>query len=208
MITGQAAAVPALTSLGVFGGSFNPPHRGHQDLVRSLVDQALVDEIWVVPVYEHPFGKELAPFEDRLAMCRIAFAGHGERLRISDLERTLGGQSFTVRTLEELHRLRPLDELVLVVGADARRDFPHWRDFDRVQALARLLVAPRRGERDEGLSPIPAPADASSTEVRRRLARGEPTDGLLDPAVRSYAIEHALYDDEGARGSRRQGEDR
>src|SRR4029079_1745454 len=116
------AAARKVRRVGVFGGSFNPPHLGHRELIAALLERDLVDQVRVVPVYAHPFGKELAPFADRLAMCRLAFAGLGPRVRVSAIEKDLGGRSYTVRTLEAMHRARPREALFLVTGADAIRD--------------------------------------------------------------------------------------
>jgi nicotinate-nucleotide adenylyltransferase len=180
--------------VAVFGGSFNPPHRGHQQLVALLLERDLADEVWVVPVYDHPFGKELAPFEDRLAMCRLAFSPLGPRVRVTDVERDLGGPSYTVRTLSELRRhLATGDELFLVVGADALPETESWRDFERVRELAGLLVVPRQGLPGEGTLDLPAPPGVSSSEVRERLGRGLEVTDLVPEAVARYLDERGLY---------------
>jgi nicotinate-nucleotide adenylyltransferase len=193
----STATARKVQRVGLFGGSFNPPHRGHEELVEALLARALLDSVLVVPVYAHPFGKDLAPFAARMEMCRIAFAPF-PAVRISAIEQELGGRSYTVRTLEALRRELPGDEIYLVIGADALRDVDHWRDFERVKSLARLLVVPRQGEPREEAIDMPAPMEISSREIRRRIRAGEPITGLVSPGVEGYITRAGVYrgDDE------------
>src|SRR5262249_33315608 len=130
--------------VAVFGGSFNPPHVAHLLAVVYALATAPVDRILVVPVYRHPFAKELAPFEDRLEMCRLAM-GWVPGVTISDIERELGGESLTLRTVEHLRSQHPEFELRLLVGADVLPDLPKWHRFERIAALAPPLVLARAG---------------------------------------------------------------
>src|SRR5204862_8276407 len=79
--------------VALFGGSFNPPHIAHQLAALYVLETAPVDELWFVPAYEHAFGKPLAAFDDRLAMCKLTAAALGARARVSDVERAIGGAS-------------------------------------------------------------------------------------------------------------------
>ena len=87
--------------IAIFGGSFNPPHVAHVLAVVYALAVAPIDHVLIVPVYQHPFSKELAPFEDRLAMCEAAM-GWIPGARVSDVERELGGESLTLRMLTHL----------------------------------------------------------------------------------------------------------
>src|SRR6185436_15273951 len=101
--------------VALYGGSFNPPHVAHQLAALYVLETQPVDELWFVPCFKHPFEKALEPFEDRLEMCRRAVAPLGPRARVSDVEGRLGGESKTLRTVNELLRQSPGLELHLVV---------------------------------------------------------------------------------------------
>jgi nicotinate-nucleotide adenylyltransferase len=145
--------------------------------------------------------------EHRLEMCRVAIAGHGDHLSVSDLEARREGPSFTVDTLEALHATEPESELFLIVGADVAIGFPTWREPDRVLSLATLTVAQRPGTSQEAvqraLSELPEARSAeffpmpeigiSSTMLRDRARRSAPTTYLTPDAVRSYIDRHELY---------------
>jgi nicotinate-nucleotide adenylyltransferase len=154
-----------------FGGSFNPPHVAHVLAVVYALATAPVDEVLVVPVYRHPLAKELASFEDRLEMCRLAL-GWIPRVTISRVEEELGGESRTLRTIEHLRGAHPDWQLRLLVGADVLPDLPKWHRFDRIAELAPPIVLGRAGVDAQG-APTSFLPDVSSTEVREALAAGE-----------------------------------
>src|SRR5262249_41133779 len=127
-----------------FGGSFNPPHVAHVLAVVYALSIAPIDHVLVVPVFQHPFAKELASFEDRLEMCALAL-GWLPRVSGSALERDLGGESYTLRTVEHLRSQHPEWALRLLVGADVLLDLPKWHRFDRIAEIAPPLVLGRAG---------------------------------------------------------------
>jgi nicotinate-nucleotide adenylyltransferase len=178
-------------TFGVFGGSFDPPHVAHTLLAAYALSAYRLERVLVIPTYEHPFGKALSAFEDRIRMCEFAFA-ELPRVEVSSLERELSRPSLTVHTLEALKRLHPGVELRLLMGADLVAETHAWHDFPRVAALAAPLIIERQGYETHA-SGRPALPDVSSTEVRRRLRAGESTEGLLSPAVANYARQHGLY---------------
>lgn len=187
---------PAPTSghrVAVFGGSFNPPHVAHVLAAVYVLSTEPVDEVLVVPVYRHPFSKELAPFEDRLEMCRLAFSWI-PRVRVSPVERELGGESLTLRTLEHLRSTHPDWSMRLLLGADVIADLAKWHRFDRIAELAPPLFVGRAGVTIES-APEPMLPKISSTEVRDAIGRGESerVDKLVPREVLAYAAEHGLY---------------
>lgn len=150
-----------------YGGSFDPPHVGH--LLSAVYALALgFDKVLVVPVFEHAFGKQMAPFDARVALCRACFRGI-EGVEVSELEATLERPSYTVRTLERLTAEHPDWELRVLVGSDVLAETHAWHEFERVQALAPLFVLPRRGHEAPELGPAVLP-EVSSSEVRELLA--------------------------------------
>jgi nicotinate-nucleotide adenylyltransferase len=176
----------------VFGGSFDPPHVAHT-LVAAYVRAAYpVTRVLVTPTGTHAFGKQLAPFADRVAMCRLAFADL-RAVELSTIEETLPKPNLTVDTLTALHERDPEVALRLVLGTDLRSETHAWHDFARISQLAPPIWIERQGH-GRGDTQLALP-DISSSEVRRRLAAGEPTDGLLGPAVADYVARHGLYRD-------------
>ena len=198
--------IPGCPRVAVFGGSFNPPHIAHVMAVVYALQVAEMDEVLIVPVFQHPFSKELAPFEDRLAMCEAAM-GWIPGARVSDVERELGGESLTLRMLTHLSREHPDWVLRLLVGADVLADLPKWHRFDKIAEIAPPIVLGRAGlpaDRAQVGAPYPgAPARTpepllpriSSTEVRDAIGRGdlEGIRPLLPARVLAYIEEHGLY---------------
>src|SRR5439155_19557801 len=119
---------------------FNPPHVGHLMVVVWLLATDRADEVWIVPAGNHPFGKELAPFDARLEMARAIAKLAGPRAKALDVEGRREGKSYTVDTLEALAAAHPRAKLSLVVGTDILEDAPKWKSFDRVKQLAPLTV--------------------------------------------------------------------
>src|SRR5882762_10166540 len=97
----------ATTRVAVFGGSFNPPHAAHQLVALYVLETQPVDELWFVPTYAHPFGKPLAAYDHRLAMCELAAAPLGPRVRVSRAEAELAQRPDFVasRTLDLVEHL-------------------------------------------------------------------------------------------------------
>jgi nicotinate-nucleotide adenylyltransferase len=185
-------------NVGLFGGSFDPPHVGHVLGACYALATGELDELLVVPVFAHAFGKPLTAFEHRVALAELAFSGLA-RARVSTVEATLGAPSRTLRTLEHLSAQHPEWKLRLVVGTDVLPDAQKWLAFDEIVARAPLLVLGRAGAPYEGTPPSVLP-EVSSTGVRQRLhaiagpRAGDPELSRLVPrAVLQYADEHGLY---------------
>jgi nicotinate-nucleotide adenylyltransferase len=173
-----------------FGGSFNPPHVAHQFVALYVLETAAVDELWLVPCAKHPFDKALAPFEHRLRMCELAAAALGPRVRVSDIESRLGGDSRTLVTLKALWAEHPNREFHLVVGADIEPELRLWYGAEELLREVPRIVVGRGGFcGGDGLA-MPA---VSSTEVRGRIARGQSVADLVPRQVDAYIREHSLY---------------
>ncbi len=177
----------------LFGGSFNPPHVGHVLAVTYLLSVEPVDEVRVIPVYRHVFGKALASFEDRLEMCRLAM-GWIPGVVIDDIERELGGESKTLITVEALRKRDPSRGYRLVIGADVLADLPKWHRFDRIAELAPPLVLGRAGYAHPD-APAAVLPDVSSTQIRDTIAAGRIDDvrQLVPARVRAYIAAHGIY---------------
>ncbi|MEZ4256286.1 MAG: nicotinate (nicotinamide) nucleotide adenylyltransferase [Polyangiales bacterium] len=179
-------------TVAIYGGSFDPPHVAHVLVASYVLSTAEVDELWVIPTWEHPFAKHLnAPFEARVEMCNLAF-GLFERARVLRTEGELGGVSRTLHTLEELRRRDPDVAFRLVMGADLLSETDRWHAFDKVRTIAPPLVVGRAGHEHAEGSPFDFPA-ISSTDVRDRVQKGASVRGLIPHAVATYIERHQLY---------------
>jgi len=177
--------------VALFGGSFNPPHVGHQLVALYVLETAEVDELWFVPCWKHPFDKTLESFAHRLRMTELAATAVGPRARVSDVEARLAGEkSRTLLTIKALQSSYPQHGFLLVVGADLEAELPSWYGAEELRRSVQILVVGRGGF--AGRFPVIMPA-VSSTEIRARLHASQPVDGLVPRAVLAYIREHGLY---------------
>jgi nicotinate-nucleotide adenylyltransferase len=191
-------------TVGVLGGAFDPPHLGHVALARRALQALELRRLIVVVVGEAPHKRVDTTPETRYELAVAAFAGlPGVELSRQELERE--GPSYTVDTARWA-RSR-YGDVLFVVGADEFADFLEWKDPDGVLAHAELAVATRPGFRRERLEAVLAqlarparvrffdlePIPIASRDVRARVARGEPIDALVPPAVATLIREHGLY---------------
>jgi nicotinate-nucleotide adenylyltransferase len=176
--------------VAIFGGSFNPPHVSHVLAVTYVLATAPIDEVLVVPTFEHPFGKSLVSYEHRLAMCELAFADV-KRVAISSIEREMG-ESRTLYLLRALRERHPDWSLRLVVGTDILAEKHKWYAWDDVVALAPLIVLGRKNHEIDGAPAAAIPAVASR-EIRSAMARGDDVSSVVPATVLAYARTHALY---------------
>lgn len=189
------AVLPPLPPSGrvaLLGGSFNPPHLAHALLALSVLAVEDVEALWVLPCADHPFGKGLAPLEDRLEMCRRTFSYLGEAVRVVDVESRLPKPSYTVQTVRALLAARPGLEPRWIVGSDILDELHLWKEPEELGRLAPLLVFPRAGYRREGRLDFSLP-EISSTDLRARIARGDDVAGSVDRRVAAYIEERGLY---------------
>ncbi|MGD0836230.1 MAG: nicotinate (nicotinamide) nucleotide adenylyltransferase [Polyangia bacterium] len=176
--------------VALFGGSFNPPHVAHQLVALYVLETTDVDQLWLTPCSRHPFDKPLAPFHHRLSMCELAVAGLGQRIRVSDIEDRLGGESRTLITLKALRVQHPDHEFRLVVGADIEPEMPLWYGANELRRETPVIVVGRSGYGQRDGLVMPA---VSSTEVRARIKRGQAVAHLVPRSVVDYIREQRLY---------------
>jgi nicotinate-nucleotide adenylyltransferase len=186
--------------LGIYGGSFDPPHLGHLLPVIDAAEQLGLDGVRYVPAAIQPLkvGRASASAADRLAMTERLVQGiPGFSVDPAEIDRP--GLSFTVDTLARLAVALPGAELVLLLGADAYALFEQWRDPDQVRALATIVVMVR-GEGPATPRILPGVqvlqsrrVDISSTELRARVRDGRTIRGFVPDAVADYVAEHRLY---------------
>ena len=205
----REAARRAAERIGIFGGTFDPPHVGHLWLATLAADTLGLDRVLFMPAAKPPHkrGQRISPATDRLLMTRLAIAGSaGFELCPIELERP--GPSFTIDSVEELLRLYPGARLFLLMAADSLEQIDTWREPDRLLELVEWAVGPRPG------SPLPERAqlrerfgaatrrihllegpslDVSASEIRRRVAAGKAIRYLVPQAVEEMIMERGLY---------------
>jgi nicotinate-nucleotide adenylyltransferase len=191
----------------LLGGTFDPFHNGHLAAAEAAMDCARLDKVIFIPAARPPHRPPaVASAQQRFEMCRLATAGDA-RFAVSDIEMKRSGPSYTVDTLRELSELHRGDELFLILGWDAARLFPSWREPDEVRKLASIVVVARPGSeapRVADLKPagldgenvvlcLRATPDVSASDIRRALAAGESIAGKVPTAVERYISAHHLY---------------
>jgi nicotinate-nucleotide adenylyltransferase len=185
-------------TVGILGGAFDPPHVGHVVLAREAVERFGLERL-VVLVVAAPAHKPVAtPVERRLELAHAAFGD------VPRVEVVADDHAYTVDFLRDSELPR---DAVFLIGADELVDFLTWREPEEILRLVRLGVATRPGspreqleeilarlERPERVEPFEIPAvAASSTELRARVAAGQPIDDLVPPEVARLIVAHGLY---------------
>ncbi|HEX5033450.1 MAG TPA: nicotinate-nicotinamide nucleotide adenylyltransferase [bacterium] len=174
-----------MSRVALLGGSFDPPHSAHLQVARHLLDSGDFDEVWVLPSPQNPLKPSSSSFEDRLAMCRLAFAGLEPAVQVHDDERALSG--FTIDLARKLRAEHPDREFRFVGGSDLREELPRWKDSAELRKLLGFVFLPRPPDPASPFLPI------SSREIRERAKKGLSLAGLLPPSVERYIQEHRLY---------------
>ena len=185
--------------LGLFGGTLDPPHVGHLLAASDAIEALQLERVVFIPNAAQPLKPRAsaAPATDRLEMVRRLCQGDA-RFTCDAIEVDRGGLSFTVDTLRAYRARHPEAELVLLVGEDVAATFPHWKESSLVAELATVVVLTRdavatTGPVGVGRRVHTRRIDVSSTEIRARVAAGQPITGFVPPAVADYIAQHGLY---------------
>lgn len=196
-----------MKKIAIYGGSFDPPHKGHKLLAKNLASVCGAEKVIIIPTALSPFkNSSSATAEDRLNMCRLFFKE--EMFQISDIEIKRGGKSYTVDTLTRIKEENPDAELFLFMGDDMLLSFNKWYKYERILELATIVCACRT-EKLEELDNMKefvktvlkaedrviicesVPFEISSTEIRSSLKAGK-SKGLLED-VYNYIAAKGLY---------------
>jgi nicotinate-nucleotide adenylyltransferase len=195
--------------IGLFGGTFDPPHIGHLILSAEAHAQlGLHHLLWVLtPNPPHKQGQPMTPLEHRLAMVKLAISDN-HRFELSTIEMDRPGPHFALDTVKIISELNPTANLVYLMGGDSLRDLPTWhRPTDLVRALHLIGVMRRPGDSIDltaldkiipGVAAkvrfVDAPLlDIAAHEIRQRVADGRPFRYFLPTAVFDYILDHNLY---------------
>ncbi len=188
--------------IGILGGTFNPIHTGHLIVAQDALEAARLDRVIFIPSATPPHKRLEGNVSaaHRLRMVKLAIAGD-KRFAADDLEIKRGGKSYSVDTLVELRRRYRRAEFYFIIGADSLSELHRWKDARRLVKLCRFLAVAR-----PGFAPNPArlpglryrrlrahPCAIASSDIRRRLARGQSIRYLVPDAVVRYIRTHKLY---------------
>ncbi|UXR65802.1 nicotinate (nicotinamide) nucleotide adenylyltransferase [Bdellovibrio bacteriovorus] len=133
--------------IGIFGGSFNPPHMGHINAIQTVAKKAGLGKVHIVPAAQNPLKTpvEGPTPEQRVELTRLAFSQYGDTYFVDDQEITRGGMSYTVDTILNLRKQYDANDLYLVVGADKFEELAQWKDYQKILTEANLIVTTRPG---------------------------------------------------------------
>lgn len=190
---------PRPRTVALYGGSFDPPHVCHVLAATWALCHDGVDELRVIPTWQHAFGKPMSPYPIRCEMIAAALAHLGPLVTVDTVERELGGVSYTVRTVEALRERLAADDgvvprLLWLGGADIWGDRHRWKDWDRLQHWIEPLILGRDGHSPPAGIDVPVNLpEVSSSDIRRRVGAGGVVDHLVGPAVLALIEQHGLY---------------
>ena len=202
--------------LGIFGGAFDPVHKGHTQSLKYISDLKIFDEIQVIPNYASPHNKDIQTDEKhRLKMLEIAFK-EIKNIKLNDIELKNKTKSYTYETLKYLKEIHPEKHLSLIIGLDSLYSFTTWKNWENILSLCSLLVLERKLHDSLGLnkeleSKISPDYDdffsgngkililkndlinISSTDVRLKIKNNENLIDMVDDQVLKYILNKSLY---------------
>lgn len=197
--------------IGIFGGAFNPVHKGHIQLAENYLNLLSLDKLLFVPtaVPPHKTADNLAPEKARFDMLRLAVKNNS-RFEISDIEFKRQGKSYTYDTLTELEKIYPKSQFCLIIGADQFLTFDKWYRWQDILKKVTLCTCARENEAQKKkildfsrtleimekdkffLLDVPV-LKLSSSEIREKISRGEDVSNLLPDGVYDYIKKEGLY---------------
>ncbi len=180
--------------IGIFGGSFDPVHKGHETLVHHLKEALSLDKVLVIPTATSPFKQNAPPrvsAEDRLALVKLAFQDDPS-IEVLSLEIDRGGVSYTIDTVREIKKKYPSDELFLLVSEENKEKFGLWKEAEELQKNVTVVFAGIKKSSCQYGEIIPIPRiDISSTKIRKEGPYA--SRDYLSPKVLDYIEKHHLY---------------
>lgn len=186
--------------VALFGGTFDPVHKGHINAAREVLRQGLVDEVWFIPVYWHAFkeNSRVSALQHRKRMIGLALKGE-RAMELIDLEEN---PTYTIDTILEVKKRFPANEYFWLMGTNLVQEFSTWKDCEKVLREVKLILYPVPGSEQQKSKLIDSKnsvivhgpeIDLSSTLVREKLRKGEPISSLVPKAVEQYIKENKLY---------------
>ncbi len=196
--------------IGIFGGTFSPPHMGHIRAAEAFYGEMELDKLFIIPTFV-PHKKDMsgvAPAETRLRMCRLAF--DDIKYEISDME-IVRGDSYTAITLDEMKKMYPYDELFILFGTDMFLTLGNWVRAEDIFGMCTVVCVSRESDPDSEMKIMEKigiyreqfgaeirhislkPTEISSSKIRERISLGEELSGMVSPSVIDYIKTKELY---------------
>lgn len=175
-------------TVALFGGSFNPPHWGHHQVLDYLKGLSQFDEIWMVPTYDHPFEKNLLSYKHRQNLSQLTTKDLGADVKVSLIEGELKNHpSYMIETIRGLKKKFPAYNFKIVIGSDCKDQLSKWKDIYQLKKEASFFFIPRPGFEESPFMNI------SSTEIRQLIKEGKPYTKYVVPEVADYIESNGLY---------------
>ncbi|MBC8203186.1 MAG: nicotinate (nicotinamide) nucleotide adenylyltransferase [Planctomycetes bacterium] len=185
-----------MTRILVFGGTFDPPHLGHVELVKKAMEHLQCEKVLFVIAATSPFKQTNAHTlsEHRLAMLKLALA-EKPWAEICTLELDRGGTSYTIDTLQTLQKQHETDvSFMLLIGEDQAASFDKWHNNEEIESIASVVVLGRDGYESDRFKTLPIETiPVSSSQIRKRCRDNQSIEHLVSPAVCAYIAAHNLY---------------
>ena len=186
-----------IEKIGIFGGSFNPIHRGHIDMANRAITKLDLDRLYIVPVGNpsHRCSNNFVSGYDRMAMIKLVCLNN-KKLYPCDYEINSEKISYTYDTLLKIAKKHPNSLIYEVIGEDSAEYLTSWKNYDKMTDLCKFVFFKRKGYRSttDGLMTIEAPLfDLSSTLIREKIKNNEPLDKYIIPEVEEYIRKNKLY---------------
>lgn len=183
-----------LGNLALFGGSFNPPHLGHQEMIEYLCKDLKINTILICPSYNHPYKKsDLETYSHRLEMCRELVSKEitkKHKVRVTDIESEWGDSpSYTIEVVKNLKKRYLYDRFFLILGSDCKNDVHNWHHYDDLKQEVEFYFIPRAGIEDSEITNI------SSSEVRQLIREGLSWEKFVPDKIAQYIKRYQLYEE-------------
>ncbi|MDZ4228516.1 MAG: nicotinate (nicotinamide) nucleotide adenylyltransferase [Candidatus Levybacteria bacterium] len=195
--------------IAILGGSFDPPHRGHVVIANKLLKLYHFNQIWLMPLFQHPFNKNLSSPDMRHEMTKCL---KNDKVKVSDFEIRKKTISYTIDTLRFLTKKYPQDNFCWIIGTDQVDSFTKWKEWKEIIDNFKLIVVPRTGfkkaEKElENISKLVRapkniflidkkkfpPIYISSTLIRKKVRKDKSIVSMVPKKVGQYIIDHGLY---------------
>lgn len=191
-------------NIGIFGGTFNPPHNGHLHLAQMMFNELQLDKLIIIPGFQPPHKENInVSADDRYNMCRLAF--DYPKFEVSDIEIKRGGKSYTIDTVTQLKELYPDDNLFLIMSSDMLKIFNKWYRYMDILNLCTVCSSFRYDEpkiipgffekTDRVYLSFSEPLVLSSTEIREKVKNNTDISSLVPRKVIDYINEKGFYRD-------------
>jgi len=179
-----------IKDIAIFGGKFDPPHLAHRMTIDLALEKYKMDEVWLIPSFNHPFGFKTTSFEHRLEMCRImSKLWKNDKVKVLTTEKEINS-GFTIDLIRHFTDIYPHFNFHLFIGADNWKNKEKWKEFDQLEQLFKSIKIIGRGKDEFDGSALP---DISSTMIKEMIKNKESVSHFLIKDVKDYIIRNSLY---------------